>query len=129
MRFVGGPRIPVHDRVVSVPQPPRRPVDLTNLLRPQSIAVIGASANSAVISGMPLRILGQHGYRGALYPVNPRHAEIAGLPCYPNIGAVPGPVDLALVVVHADAVPEVVAGCGAAGTRFAVVISSGFAEQ
>jgi acyl-CoA synthetase (NDP forming) len=129
MRFVGGPRIPIHDRVVSVPQQPRRPVDLTKLLQPQSIAVIGASANSAVISGMPLRILGQHGYPGALYPVNPRHAEIAGLPCYPRIGAVPEPVDLALVVVHADAVPQVVADCGRAGTRFAVVISSGFAEQ
>jgi len=129
MRIVVGTRIPIHDRVVTVPEEPRCAVDLSNLLQPQSIAVIGASANSAVISGMPLRILAQHGYRGAVYPVNPRHAELAGLACYPHIGAVPEPVDLALVVVHADAVPEVVAGCGAAGARFVVVISSGFAEQ
>jgi acyl-CoA synthetase (NDP forming) len=103
--------------------------DLDRLLRPRSIAIIGASADPAVISGMPQRILAQHHYPGVVYPVNPRHARIDGLPCYPAVGAVPGPVDVALVAVNADAVPGVVEQCGAAGVGFAVVLSSGFAEQ
>jgi acyl-CoA synthetase (NDP forming) len=102
---------------------------LDRLLRPRSIAIIGASANAGAISGMPQRILAQHGFGGAVYPVNPRYAEIDGLACYADLGAVPEPVDLALIVVNADAVPGVVDGCGQAGARFAVVISSGFAEQ
>jgi acyl-CoA synthetase (NDP forming) len=105
------------------------PASLDRLLRPQSIAIIGASANSTVISGMPQRILAQHAYRGAVYPVNPRHERIDGLRCFPTIGSVPEPVDLALIVVNADSVPAVIEECGAAGVRFAVVISSGFAEQ
>lgn len=104
-------------------------VDLGPLLRPASIAIIGASADPAGIPGLPQRILAQHGYRGAVYPVNPRYDSIDGLRCYPAIGAVPGPVDIALVVVNADRVTSVVAECGRAGVRFAVIISSGFAEQ
>lgn len=103
--------------------------DLGPLLRPSSIAIIGASAVPDVIPGLPQRILAQHGYRGAVYPVNPRYETIDGLRCYPDIGAVPGPVDVALIVVNAARVAGLVAQCGQAGVRFAVIISSGFAEQ
>jgi acyl-CoA synthetase (NDP forming) len=103
--------------------------ELDALLRPRSVAIIGASINAGVISGIPQRILAQHGYPGTVYPVNPRYSEINGLPCYPDIGAVPGPVDVALIVVGAETVPEVLSQCGKAGVTFAVIISSGFAEQ
>ncbi|MGW4488299.1 CoA-binding protein [Amycolatopsis sp. NPDC004368] len=103
--------------------------DLGSLLRPASIAIIGASATPDIISGLPQRILAQHRYAGAVYPVNPRYDAIDGLRCYPGIEAVPGPVDVALVVVNAERVNGVVAACGRAGVRFVVVISSGFAEQ
>ena len=103
--------------------------DLEPLLRPSSIAIIGASAVPDVIPGLPQRILAQHGYRGAVYPVNPRYETIDGLRCYPDIGVVPGPVDVALIVVNAARVAGLVAQCGEAGVRFAVIISSGFAEQ
>jgi acyl-CoA synthetase (NDP forming) len=75
--------------------------DFGPLLRPASVAVIGASADPEIISGLPQRILAQHDYAGAVYPVNPRHAEIDGMRCYPDITSVPGPVDVALVVVNA----------------------------
>ncbi|HEY1573713.1 MAG TPA: CoA-binding protein [Pseudonocardiaceae bacterium] len=104
-------------------------IDFSRLLRPASVAVIGASANAAVISGLPQRILAQHKYTGAVYPVNPRYAEIDGVRCWPDVGSVPDRVDVAVVVVNASRVAAVVAECGAAGVRFAVVISSGFAEQ
>ncbi|MGH3319565.1 MAG: acetate--CoA ligase family protein [Streptosporangiaceae bacterium] len=103
--------------------------DLERLFAPRSIAIIGASTSPETISGRPQRILAQHGYPGAVYPVNPRYRDIDGRPCYPDIAAVPGPVDVALVVVAARRVPQVLAACAAAGVRFAVVISSGFAEQ
>ncbi|MDT7682846.1 MAG: hypothetical protein QOG57_3156, partial [Pseudonocardiales bacterium] len=106
-----------------------RSTDLGPLLRPASIAIIGASANDQVISGIPQAVLAQHGYTGAVYPVNPRYSRIADLDCYPDIIAVPGPVDVALVVVNASRVVEVLEGCGRAGVRFVVIISSGFAEQ
>jgi acyl-CoA synthetase (NDP forming) len=106
-----------------------RSTDLGPLLRPASIAIIGASTNDEVISGIPQVVLAQHGYAGAVYPVNPRYERIADLRCYPDIGAVPGPVDIALVVVNASRVVQVVDECGRAGVRFVVIISSGFAEQ
>jgi acetate---CoA ligase (ADP-forming) len=96
---------------------------------PASIAVIGASGSPHTLSARPLRILQQHGYSGRLYPVNPRHGELLGLPCYPSVTQLPEIPDLALVLVNASAVPAVVDACGRAGVANVVVISSGFAEQ
>src|SRR5258708_37155186 len=103
--------------------------DLRALFEPRSVALIGASADPSSISARPLRLLRQHGYLGALYPVNPKYQELSGLKVYPSIGGVPEPVDLALVVVPASAVAGVLAECAAAGVGCAVVITSGFAES
>ncbi len=99
------------------------------LLAPTSIALIGASEDATSLSGLPLHVLRQHGYGGAIYPVNPRHRQVGGLRCYASIGEVPGPVDLAVIAVRAALVPELVEQCAAAGARSAVVLSSGFAEE
>lgn len=74
-------------------------------------------------------MLRQHGYAGALYPVNPRYTELDGLPTYPTIGDVPGSVDMALVIVPAPLVVSVLEQCAAAGVGAAMVITSGFAER
>jgi acyl-CoA synthetase (NDP forming) len=103
--------------------------DLRVLFEPRSVALIGASADPSSISARPLRLLRQHGYQGALYPVNPKYTELAGLQVYPSIGEVPEAVDLALVVVPASAVAGVLTECAAAGVGCAVVITSGFAES
>ena len=103
--------------------------DLGPLLRPSSIAIIGASQVPDIIPGLPQRILAQHRYRGDVYPVNPKYAQIDGLRCYPVIADVPGPVDIALITVNAAHVAGLLDQCGRAGVRFAVIISSGFAEQ
>ena len=89
--------------------------DLRVLFEPRSVALIGASADPSSISARPLRLLRQHGYQGALYPVNPKYTELAGLQVYPSISAVPGAVDLALVVVPAPAVAGVLKECAATG--------------
>lgn len=99
------------------------------LLSPGSIALIGASQDGTSLSGRPLHILLQHHYNGKIYPVNPRHREIGGLPAYKSIEDVPGPVDLAVVAVHAELVPDILRQCAEVGVSSVVVFSSGFAEE
>ena len=72
---------------------------LDPVLRPGSIAVIGASRKKASIGWQILDNLLKHGFEGPVYPVNPNAPSIHSVPAYPSIGAVPGPVDLAIVVV------------------------------
>ncbi|MQA95667.1 MAG: hypothetical protein GEV11_13820 [Streptosporangiales bacterium] len=100
---------------------------LDGFFTPRSVAVIGASPRSGLLS-RPLRYLSEFGYAGGVYPVNPRYQEINGLPCYPSIDAVPGPVDLALLQVPAAATQAVVGDCAAAGVRSVIVLASGYAE-
>jgi acyl-CoA synthetase (NDP forming) len=102
---------------------------LRAMFSPRSIAVIGASTDRSSLSGRPLEILRQHGYPGSIYPVNPHHATVGGLDAYPAVGALPGPVDLAVVAVRAELVTGVLGECADAGVRSAVVFSSGFAEE
>lgn len=103
-------------------------VDLELFFKPRSIAIVGASADLATISGKPLRYLKEHGYSGKIYPVNPKYQEIAGYPCYPGISEIPGPVDLALIAVNFRRVLPVLEQCAEKGVRFATIFSSGFAE-
>ncbi|MDA8108220.1 MAG: acetate--CoA ligase family protein [Betaproteobacteria bacterium] len=102
--------------------------DFGRLLGPRGIAVVGASADAARIGGQPIRALTEFGYAGRIYPVNPRHREIRGLPCYPDAASVPQPCDVALVAVGARLVPQVLRDCGRAGIPFAIVLSAGFKE-
>ena len=102
--------------------------DLERFFTPRSIAVVGASQDVQTISGQPLRHLQSHGYRGKLYPVNPRYGEVGGLECYPSLTAVPDTPDLALVLVNAARVPDILRECGRKGVPYVVVFSSGFSE-
>ncbi|MDF2629328.1 MAG: hypothetical protein K0R39_3159 [Symbiobacteriaceae bacterium] len=103
-------------------------IDWQRLWAPRSVAVVGASGRDGSLGQAPVRYLLQHGYPGAIFPVNPSHAQVCGMTCYPSVAACPGPVDLALVMVGADRVPAALADCAAAGAGFAVVLASGFAE-
>lgn len=105
-----------------------RAPDLSPLLAPRGIAVVGASPEAEKLAGRPLVYLLRHGFRGGIYPVNPRHTELAGLRCYASPLDLPDPVDLALVMVPQRAVVEAVEACGRRGIRFAIVVASGFAE-
>ena len=96
-------------------------IGLQALLSPRSVAVIGASPDTRRIRGKVLRTLIAGGFPGAIHPVNPSHAEIQGLPALPSIAAVPGPVDLAMVALAAEHVPQALEDCADAGVRSAVV--------
>ncbi|MBC7106741.1 MAG: acetate--CoA ligase family protein [Firmicutes bacterium] len=98
------------------------------MFAPRSLAVIGASATPGKIGFALLKNVLASGFRGAVYPVNPGAAEIQGLKCYPDVGAIPGPVEMAVVAVPAALVVGVARECGEKGVRFLVVISAGFRE-
>jgi len=101
---------------------------LDPILRPRSIAVIGASRRPGTIGYQIVANLLRHGYEGVVYPVNPNARSIHSIPSYASVEEIPGPVDLAMVVVPKQLVLDVVDACGAKGIRGVVVISAGFRE-
>jgi len=101
---------------------------LHTFFHPRGVAVIGASSNPTKLSYGVLRNLVTHGYRGSVYPVNPKGGEMMGLPVYPGVAEVPDPVDMAVIVLSAGRTVEALEECGQRGVRAAVLIASGFAE-
>ncbi|MBV9393099.1 MAG: acetate--CoA ligase family protein, partial [Methylobacteriaceae bacterium] len=104
-----------------------RPLD--SFFAPQSIAIIGASPDPKKIRGLLQSMLQKNQYQGRLYPVNPSYEEVGGLRCFPSIGAIVAPIDLALIAIPAAGVLQALEECARAGVRNAVIISSGFAEE
>ena len=102
--------------------------ELDYIFKPKSIAVIGASDTFGKWGYMMLERPMKTGFKGAIYPINPTKREILGLPTYPAVSAVPGPIDLAVITTPAATVPDVLRDCTEKGIKGAVVISAGFAE-
>src|SRR3979411_977723 len=110
-------------RTFSMPHP------LDAFFAPDSIALIGASADLEKIPGRLLSLLRKNEFPGKIYPVNPNYGDIDGLKCYPSIADVGQPIDLAIVSIPARAVLGALQQCAAVGVKNAVIISSGFAEE
>lgn len=104
----------------------RHPLD--PLFNPTSAAVIGASTVLHKTGGRRWRSMVESGFDGPLYPIHPTASEILGRKAYPSLREVPGPVEMAVVLVRPDLVPGAVADCVAAGVRGIVVITAGFGE-
>jgi acetyltransferase len=94
---------------------------------PKGIAVVGATPER-YHGGRHLVANLTFGYRGPIYPVNPKYHEILGLKCYPKVSDIEGPLDLVLIYIPAQAVPRVLEECVAKGVRGVIIESSGFAE-
>jgi acetyl coenzyme A synthetase (ADP forming)-like protein len=101
---------------------------LETILRPRSLAIVGASSRAESLSGRLLGNLLAAGYTGAVYPINPHVAEVRSLKCYANLGAVADKLDLAVIMVPRDAVPAAIEECLQAGVGGVVVITAGFRE-
>ena len=93
---------------------------------PESIAVIGATEAPGSVGRALLKNL--KSYRGPIYPVNLKRDRVLGLRAFPKIGAVPNPVNLAIIATPAATVPDVVQECAEAGVTGAMIISAGFKE-
>ncbi len=102
--------------------------DLESLFKPKSVAVIGASRDPSKLGYAVLKNIVDSGYRGRVYPVNPQADNIMGLKAYKSVLDIPDDVDVAVFVIPAPIVPEVLEECGRKGVKYAVIISAGFKE-
>ena len=102
---------------------------LEPMLRPKSVAVIGASNTPSRIGGRPIHAMKTAGYKGKIYPVNPNYETIQDLPAYAKIQDVPKDVDCAIIAVSAKVAVQTLRDCADHGVKSAVMFTSGFAEQ
>jgi acetyltransferase len=103
--------------------------NLDKLFRPQSLAIIGASAREGAIGHVLARNVLAGGFRGALSFVNPKYNSVLDRPCVASIAALDAPPDLAIIATPAATVPGIVAELAQRGTRAAIVISAGFGDE
>lgn len=101
---------------------------IERLIRPRSVAVIGASADPGKTSGRPVAYLQKHGFSGDIYPVNPKVADISGLACYPDIASLPDVPDVGIVLLGAERAHIAVRDLSRRGAAAAIVLASGFTE-
>jgi acetyltransferase len=101
---------------------------LNSLLKPKSIAVVGASATPGKIGYTVLDNLQKSGYKSPVYPINPSATEILGMKCYASIADIPGSIDAAVLCVPVKLVNTVAEECGKKGVKGLIVITSGFSE-
>lgn len=113
---------PSQDFIYSYPHP------LDPLFEPRTIALVGAKDDVGSVGRTILQNLLSGGSKATIYPVNPKRELVLGLRCYSSINLVPVEIDLAIVVIPAPGVPQVIRECVQKGCKTAIVISAGFKE-
>ncbi|MBI3393139.1 MAG: acetate--CoA ligase family protein [Nitrospirae bacterium] len=102
---------------------------LDAFFNPSSIAVVGASDDPDNLAGIIFQGLKAGGFEKPVYPVNPRHATVGGVPCYPSVLDLPAKPELSVIATPAPTVPAVLREHAAAGIRHAIIVSAGFSES
>src|SRR5947208_14508136 len=93
---------------------------LDPLFRPSAVAVIGASVTPGSVGSILMRNLLENPFGGVVFPINPKRRAVHGVHCYPNLSALPEPVDLAVIATQAHTVPAAVNECVARGVKAAI---------
>ncbi len=101
---------------------------LNSIFAPESVAVIGATDRVGSVGRTILWNLMSSPFGGTIFPVNPKRHNVLGIPAYPNIKAIPEPIDLAIIAIPAPMVPDAVRDCVEVGVKGAIIISAGFKE-
>ncbi|MET0508521.1 MAG: acetate--CoA ligase family protein [Burkholderiaceae bacterium] len=101
---------------------------ISRLLKPRSVAVIGASADASKTAGRPVSYLVKHGFAGDIYPVNPKVDRIGELACYRDVASLPSVPDVGIVLLGAERAHLAVRDLAARGTAAAIVLASGYTE-
>jgi acetyltransferase len=96
--------------------------------KPQAVAVVGASTREGTVGHILVKNLKEGGFPGPIYPINPKADQILGLKAHPSLAAVNAPIDLAIIAIPIQGVPEVIRDCGAQGVKGAIIISAGGKE-
>ncbi|MBQ9688063.1 CoA-binding protein, partial [bacterium] len=102
---------------------------LDKIMRPKSIAVVGASTKEHTIGSDIMKRLQEYKFTGAIYPINPKGGVIEGLQAYTTVNEVPGDIDLAIVVVNSKFVLDTIDQCNAKGIKGLCIITAGFKES
>lgn len=118
----------VPTQAAAQPKSPSLFGDLTPLLAPRSVAIVGASDRDGNVGGTAIGYLRKFGFAGQVWPVNPGRSTVGGLPCYPSLGDLPGVPDLAILAVPADSVAELARQCADLHIPAALAWAGGFAE-
>jgi acetyltransferase len=103
--------------------------DIAPIFEATSVALVGASERDGSLGTVVLRNLVDAGFDGPIYPINPSHDTVQGRECFSSLQDIDKPVDLAVIVTPAAAVPDVLDDCGACGVSAAVILSAGFRES
>src|SRR6478672_758573 len=101
---------------------------ISRLLKPRSVAVIGASADASKTAGRPVSYLVKHGFSGDIYPINPKVDCIGDLACYKDVASLPAAPDVGIVLLGAERAHLAVRDLAARGTAAAIVLASGYTE-
>ncbi len=101
---------------------------LKPLFAPKSVAIFGASDKPDSIGQIVMHNMRQSGFKGGLYPINPKHQSVQGAPAFANLGQLKQSVDLAVIATPAATVPAIIEQCGQHQVKAAIIISAGFAE-
>jgi acetyltransferase len=102
--------------------------DLATFFNPASLAFVGATEDISKFGGRVMRAVLEFGYKGRVYPVNPRYATLLGQPCYPSVSALPEAPDHVGIVIAAHRVLDTLKQCADRGARFATIFTSNFSE-
>ncbi len=103
--------------------------ELTHFFKPDSVAIIGSFRKGFFGGYVIVDSLLQGGYKGKIYPVNPNYEQVLGIRVYPSLEQIPGDIDLALIMINARGVPELIKQCADKGVKAAIIIADGFAER
>ena len=104
------------------------PSAIERLLRPRSVAIVGASTDASKTAGRPVAYLQSHGFAGGIYPINPRANEIGGLRCYADVASLPETPDVGIVLVGPERAADAVRDLSRRGTAAAIVLAGGYGE-
>lgn len=101
---------------------------LSRFFAPKSVAIVGASERSNSVGYRLMQNMLVSGFKGRLYPVNPKHKTLSGLTAYPSLSAIADDLDLVVVATPAPTVPDIIRECGEKNVSAAIIISAGFSE-
>ena len=101
---------------------------LKQLFEPNSVAVFGASERPGSVGSVVTENLLSAGFKGKIYPINPKYSEVSGARCYKNLDEINSPVDLVVICTPAATVPGIIESCGLHGVKAAIIMSAGFRE-
>jgi acetyltransferase len=101
---------------------------IRSILSPRSVAIVGASSDYTKFTGRTLKYLLKHGYKGQIYPINPKYGEMVGLKCFPSIESLPDGVEAAFIQIPGRGVPAAISDCVQKRIKGAIIHSAGLGE-